>query len=229
MRDSFKHIYGPVFSWRLGRSLGVDLLSAGKKACTFDCIYCQIGTAHPSASTRRIYVSTKAVVGEIKKLSRVHVDYITFSGSGEPTLAKNLGETIKEALPSTPVVVTGFSNVPHVGEKFVEAESQKKAEERVQRKERKEDESSVVEVEEGQKIVNIILKSGTWFSYNGERMGQGRENSKKFLKDNSELFMKIRNQILEKHGLKPRQEEQSQTSKTSGNESRKAKPVEVTQ
>lgn len=75
------------------------------------------------------------------------------------TMDNFLGETIKDALPSTPVVITGFSNVPHVGEKFVEAKSQKEAEERVQRKERKEDESSVVEIEEGQKIVNIILKS----------------------------------------------------------------------
>ena len=36
-------IYGPVPSWRLGRSLGVDPLGGGEKRCTFDCLYCQLG------------------------------------------------------------------------------------------------------------------------------------------------------------------------------------------
>jgi len=34
---------------------------------------------------------------------------------------------------------------------------------------------------------NIIEKSGSWFSYKGDRIGQGRENSKQFLKDNTDL------------------------------------------
>ncbi len=43
-------VYGPVPSWRLGRSLGVDAVSTLSKTCSFDCIYCQLGrTRHPSA------------------------------------------------------------------------------------------------------------------------------------------------------------------------------------
>ena len=38
---------------------------------------------------------------------------------------------------------------------------------------------------------NIIEKSGTWFSYGTERMGQGRENSKQFLKNNPEIAAAI--------------------------------------
>ncbi|MEX0877366.1 MAG: translation initiation factor IF-2 [Candidatus Spechtbacterales bacterium] len=69
------------------------------------------------------------------------------------------GEQIKEADPSSPVVITGLASVPQVGEKFVEVANQKEAEERMQRKERKEEEGSLLEVEDGQKVVNIILKS----------------------------------------------------------------------
>ncbi len=43
---------------------------------------------------------------------------------------------------------------------------------------------------------DLIEKSGAWYSYNGERMGQGRDNAKQFLKDNPELFEKLRKQIL---------------------------------
>jgi len=50
-------IYGPVASWRLGRSLGIDLLSTKGKTCSFDCIYCQLGkTAHP-LTKRKQFVS----------------------------------------------------------------------------------------------------------------------------------------------------------------------------
>jgi len=43
----------------------------------------------------------------------------------------------------------------------------------------------------------IIQKSGAWFSYNSERLGQGRENAKQFLKDNPEISDKIEKQIRE--------------------------------
>jgi len=51
-------------------------------------------------------------------------------------------------------------------------------------------------VEEG-----IIEKSGSWFSYKKDRLGQGRENVKKFLQDNPELLQEIEAVILEKAGL----------------------------
>ncbi len=94
-KSSFKYIYGPVPSWRLGSSLGVDLLSGKDKFCTFDCIYCQLGRTKVLTAKRRLYVSTAEVLAEIKALPNIHIDYITFSGRGEPTLALNLGKTIK--------------------------------------------------------------------------------------------------------------------------------------
>ncbi len=92
----FKHIYGPVSSWRLGRSLGIDLLSQAKKTCTFDCVYCQLGPHEKTTKKRKIYVPTEKILAEIKHLpAGVKIDYITCSGKGEPTLAANLGEVIK--------------------------------------------------------------------------------------------------------------------------------------
>lgn len=91
----FKYIYGPVFSWRLGISLGVDPIGGDKKRCTFDCTYCQIGTTEIFTDERKEYVATKDIIAEIRALSDMAVDYITFSGNGEPTLAKNLGDMIK--------------------------------------------------------------------------------------------------------------------------------------
>lgn len=49
--------------------------------------------------------------------------------------------------------------------------------------------------------LDIINKSGAWYSYDGERLGQGRENAKQFLKDNPELLKKIANKIREKYML----------------------------
>lgn len=92
--EKFRYIYGPVFSWRLGNSLGIDLLSGRKKICSFDCLYCQLGREKPVAMKRKQFVSTDKVIKEIKLLPDVSLDYITFSGRGEPTLAVNLGKTI---------------------------------------------------------------------------------------------------------------------------------------
>lgn len=91
-----KYIYGPVYSWRLGRSLGVDLLSQNDKICNFDCEYCQVGKTPYYTVERKVYVPTKDIIEELKSFENVNVDYITFSGKGEPTLAKNLGEAISE-------------------------------------------------------------------------------------------------------------------------------------
>lgn len=48
---------------------------------------------------------------------------------------------------------------------------------------------------------DIINKSGSWYSYNEQRLGQGRENSKDFLRDNSEIAKEIENKIRIKFGL----------------------------
>jgi recombination protein RecA len=48
----------------------------------------------------------------------------------------------------------------------------------------------------------IVEKSGAWYSYGGERLGQGRDNTKNLLKESPDLFAKIEGQVREKLGLK---------------------------
>jgi wyosine [tRNA(Phe)-imidazoG37] synthetase (radical SAM superfamily) len=90
----YKYIYGPVHSWRLGVSLGIDPLSAKSKACNFDCIYCQLGRTRRLCHERKAFVPTQALVEEVHQYDGPALDHLTFSGRGEPTLAKNLGEMI---------------------------------------------------------------------------------------------------------------------------------------
>ena len=47
----------------------------------------------------------------------------------------------------------------------------------------------------------FVEKAGAWFSYENNKMGQGRENSKQFLKDNPEIFDELKKKILAKNGL----------------------------
>lgn len=93
-----RSVYGPIDSWRLKRSLGVDLISEKGRVCTFDCIYCQIRNCQEITSTRRKFVEVDEVREElIEALKKVgdKVDYLTFSGMGEPTLASNLPEAVE--------------------------------------------------------------------------------------------------------------------------------------
>ena len=48
---------------------------------------------------------------------------------------------------------------------------------------------------------NIVDKSGAWYSYNGERIGQGRENAKAFLKDHEDVVLEIENKVRMGYGL----------------------------
>jgi len=50
---------------------------------------------------------------------------------------------------------------------------------------------------------NIIQKSGTWFSYNDLRLGQGRENTKRYLHENTKLLKELESKVREKLGLPP--------------------------
>ena len=88
-------VYGPVKSWRLGWSLGIDVLCVDS-ICSFDCVYCQLGKINRLTATREIFVSTEKILEDLSKSDWQKADVITFSGSGEPTLAKNLGEAIAE-------------------------------------------------------------------------------------------------------------------------------------
>ncbi|MEF8832967.1 MAG: radical SAM protein [Candidatus Thermoplasmatota archaeon] len=92
-----RFVYGPIDSWRLKRSLGVDLISEEGRVCTFDCIYCQITRCQEITSKRRKFIEIEEVREElIEALNKVgeNVDYLTFSGMGEPTLASNLAEAV---------------------------------------------------------------------------------------------------------------------------------------
>jgi wyosine [tRNA(Phe)-imidazoG37] synthetase (radical SAM superfamily) len=106
-------IYGPVPSWRLGRSLGVDLLPAGGKTCSFDCIYCQLGRTARRLTQRVEFVPLATVRWELEGVRGVVADYVTFSGIGEPTLAGNLGEAIHlaRAILGLPVAVLTNSSL----------------------------------------------------------------------------------------------------------------------
>ena len=96
-----KMIYGPVLSRRFGWSLGVNLLPLGKKTCSLDCVYCQLGrTNNPVSDPEHLksYPSIRdiAVAVERKVLSgESTVDVITFSGNGEPTLYPELRSVIE--------------------------------------------------------------------------------------------------------------------------------------
>lgn len=97
-RDFREVVYGPVSSWRLGRSLGVDPICAKGKICSFDCVYCSLGRTTIKTVHRRTFVPSETVKRALEKaLKKVKADVITFSGTGEPTLAKNLGELIEIA------------------------------------------------------------------------------------------------------------------------------------
>ena len=89
----YKHVFGPVPSRRLGISLGVDLVKP--KSCKMNCVFCECGATPKLADKRESFKDIKEVESEIKSvLKDVKPDYITFSGSGEPTLSKDLGEII---------------------------------------------------------------------------------------------------------------------------------------
>jgi recombination protein RecA len=55
--------------------------------------------------------------------------------------------------------------------------------------------------------LGIVKKSGAWFTYEGEQLGQGREKAKEYLKQNPEVMMEISDKVLTAAGLKPSDEE----------------------
>jgi len=106
-------VYGPVNSWRVGRSLGVDLLCVDS-VCSFRCVYCQLGRINVHTAERRVYVPTERVLADLSRSDLADADVVTLSGSGEPTLAANLGEAIRgiKRLTRKPVVV--LTNSAHL-------------------------------------------------------------------------------------------------------------------
>jgi len=105
---NYRHLYGPVPSRRLGRSLGVDLVP--HKVCTYNCIYCQIGETTQKTIIRKEYVPVGEILEEVKRFLKEEtssVDHFSLSGSGEPTLHSEIGRIIEgiKAITSIPVAV----------------------------------------------------------------------------------------------------------------------------
>ncbi len=117
------YTYGPVASWRYGRSLGVDITTPPKK-CTFNCVYCQLGHTKKHVQSpediQNEIPQTNDIILDVKKtlerLDQKTVDVLTFSGTGEPTLNLNIGlieSKIRDAVKDLPIVLlTNASLLP---------------------------------------------------------------------------------------------------------------------
>ncbi|HOE91542.1 MAG TPA: radical SAM protein, partial [Candidatus Cloacimonadota bacterium] len=104
----YQHLFGPVLSRRLGLSLGVDLVPY--KVCSYDCVYCEAGSTNNLTNVRSEYVNTEDILTELDHYlpSQPKLDYITFSGAGEPTLHKDIAKIakhIKEKYPQYPLAL----------------------------------------------------------------------------------------------------------------------------
>ena len=49
--------------------------------------------------------------------------------------------------------------------------------------------------------VNVVNKSGAWYAYNGEKIGQGRENAKTYLAEHPEMLAEIEEKVREHYGI----------------------------
>jgi wyosine [tRNA(Phe)-imidazoG37] synthetase (radical SAM superfamily) len=108
-----KHLFGPVFSRRLGLSQGIDLLPP--KTCNFNCIYCEINRAPQLSCARGEHVPTDEIIAEIDELleneERVRdLDFFTITASGEPTLHTGLGQIVRHIKEKTDKPVAVLTN-----------------------------------------------------------------------------------------------------------------------
>jgi wyosine [tRNA(Phe)-imidazoG37] synthetase (radical SAM superfamily) len=109
-KEMNKMIYGPVPSRRLGISLGVDIIPY--KTCSYDCVYCQLGKTTHQTLERKSYIKISSFLDELKKTIGLNddIDYLTFAGSGEPTLNQDIGSMIKEVKKITQIPVAVLTN-----------------------------------------------------------------------------------------------------------------------
>jgi wyosine [tRNA(Phe)-imidazoG37] synthetase (radical SAM superfamily) len=104
-----KYVYGPVPSRRLGQSLGIDPIPL--KTCNWNCVYCQLGRTVPLTNERREYFPREEILEQVREAIASHkpdeIDWVTFVGSGEPTLHISLGWLIRQVkeLTGRPVAV----------------------------------------------------------------------------------------------------------------------------
>lgn len=105
-----KRVFGPVLSKRLGNSLGIDVIP--HKTCSYNCIYCQLGSEENTITDLTNYYSVDEIIYELKEalLNNKNIDYITFTGSGEPTLYKDLKKLIYEIKQITDIPVCVITN-----------------------------------------------------------------------------------------------------------------------
>ncbi len=119
-------VYGPILSRRLGRSLGIDVIknTVSKKNCNYDCIYCQLGHVElklGSPEDVKEAVTPKEVSESFEKFYKdvEGLDYITFSGTCEPSLNLSLGEMIQSIREISGVPVCVITNSSLMGREDV--------------------------------------------------------------------------------------------------------------
>lgn len=98
-----KLVFGPIFSRRLGSSLGINLLPENGKLCNFDCVYCECGWNRDGRGDTRLPLPDELRTELEMKLAGCRdagtvIDSITFSGDGEPTLNPHFPEMIDVTL-----------------------------------------------------------------------------------------------------------------------------------
>ena len=96
-------VFGPIFSRRLGSSLGVNILPSKGKLCNFDCVYCECGWNKDGKSDGRFPRLAEVEEALESKMSEVadtgvQVDSITFSGNGEPTMNPDFPQIVDATL-----------------------------------------------------------------------------------------------------------------------------------
>ena len=96
-------IFGPVHSRRLGISLGINLLPADGKVCSFDCIYCECGFNEdhrptlPMPTREEVAKKLEEKLKEMKAEGQLP-DVLTFAGNGEPTCHPHFAEIIDDTI-----------------------------------------------------------------------------------------------------------------------------------
>ncbi len=102
----YKYLFGPVPSRRLGVSLGVDLVP--KKVCSLDCVYCEVGKTTKLSSERLPYIPFEKLTAELEDFmsKNPEPDYMTLTGSGEPTLNSRFGDIVNFIKSNYPQVKT---------------------------------------------------------------------------------------------------------------------------
>lgn len=107
-----KYVFGPVPSRRLGQSLGIDTIPL--KTCNWNCVYCQLGRTVPLTNQRGEYAPRETILAEVKSALAAHppdkIDWITFVGSGEPTLHTGMGWLIRKVKMFTDIPVAVITN-----------------------------------------------------------------------------------------------------------------------